>query len=374
MILPALKRSFFQNGITKEEFKSVYWQLLLGIEHDSNMKKGKLMCFSYENNQASTGLEWVEYSTQIGAVDIENWQIKCPLPNMKNLFKTLQAQLKRYFDEKSTSRAKFNELTTHFIRDHEIVNYFSHVPKGEFQLKEFCNMQTRADIINELLLIMIIQDKSTFRFDGNRDSDVIRIQKRKLESTLKATSSAADSAKLLSALGQSTQIGVPMATQKLLASIQNKHLTSIKREEQDTRSTNVKNICTYFKDSFRNALLAVNLTEQCAWTILAEIVTARTQCGNYCTMRELSQVYPVAVGQIKEDMKSKGYETGEGIPSWDLAEINDQLHRLTSIFEVNYEKHESENFTKSVTVNMGEDDGTKYRHLMAEYAQYCHYK
>ena len=36
------------------------------------------------------------------------------------------------------------------------------------------------DIINCLLFIIIIQDKSLFRFDGNFDSDVTRIQKRKL--------------------------------------------------------------------------------------------------------------------------------------------------------------------------------------------------
>ena len=169
------------------------------------------MCFSYNNDskEASTGLEWVEYSTlPLDPLAFDNWQNKCPLPNMKGLFKVLQAQLKRYFDEKSTSRIKFSELATHFIRDHGIVNYFTHVPKGGFDSKEFCNMATRADIINVLLLTMIIQDKTSFRFDGNRDSDVIRIQKRKLEvkTTSSTTTSAADSAKLLEELGQSTQM------------------------------------------------------------------------------------------------------------------------------------------------------------------------
>lgn len=69
-------------------------------------------------------------------------------------------------------------------------------------------------------------------------------------------------------------------------------LKAIKKEEHETRSTNVKTITTYFKDSFRNALfgtgsnyknkfslkpLGKNLREQVAWTILAEIVIARSQ-------------------------------------------------------------------------------------------------
>ena len=67
--------------------------------------------------------------------------------------------------------------------------------------------------------------------------------------------------------------------------MQNKHLTLIKKEEHDTRSTNIKNICTYFKDSFRIKLSNKGLVEQVAWTLLAEIVLARTQCGNYCTVK-----------------------------------------------------------------------------------------
>ena len=69
-------------------------------------------------------------------------------------------------------------------------------------------------------------------------------------------------------------------------------LKAIKKEEHETRSTNVKTITTYFKDSFRNALFGEfledfriiswefsgkNLREQVAWTILAEIVIARSQ-------------------------------------------------------------------------------------------------
>ena len=73
--------------------------------------------------------------------------------------------------------------------------------------------------------------------------------------------------------------------QRLLALTQNKHLTFIKKEEHDTRSTNVKNICTYFKDSFRIKMSSKGLVEQVAWTILAEIVLSRTQCTNYCTMK-----------------------------------------------------------------------------------------
>ena len=67
-----------------------------------------------------------------------------------------------------------------------------------------------------------------------------------------------------------------------------------------------------------------------AWTILAEIVIARSQCGSYCTMRELAEMYPIAAAQIKEDMKQKGHDPQ--IPHWDLFEINDQVHRLQSIF------------------------------------------
>ena len=49
-ILPALDRHFFQEGITREEFNSVYWQILLGVDHEQNLN-GKIMCFVYENQQ-----------------------------------------------------------------------------------------------------------------------------------------------------------------------------------------------------------------------------------------------------------------------------------------------------------------------------------
>ena len=102
---------------------------------------------------------------------------------------------------------------------------------------------------------------------------------------------------------------------------------------------------------FFTTISGKNLREQVAWTILAEIVIARSQgrgqlkpqkpfssvsdhckCGSYCTMRELAQMYPIALAQIKEDMKSKGYD--HNIPNWDLCEINDQVHRLQSIFRI----------------------------------------
>lgn len=123
-------------------------------------------------------------------------------------------------------------------------------------------------------------------------------------------------------------------------------------------------------------------------------------------MRELAEMYPIASAQIKEDMKQKGYDPQ--IPHWDLFEINDQVHRLQSIFRnrldflfdakfpeedlvalilllhskvylslesVKYEiladGRLQPNYTKSVIVSLIDD---RYCQLMAEFAQFCNYK
>ena len=62
--------------------------------------------------------------------------------------------------------------------------------------------------------------------------------------------------------------------------------------------------------------------------------------------------------------------------SWDLGEINNQLHRLSSIFNIVYEIAKPKqcfpaNYTKSVVVTLDEQ---RYCELMANLARFCDFK
>ena len=69
---------------------------------------------------------------------------------------------------------------------------------------------------------------------------------------------------------------MPAETNLLMKKMLNKGHNNLRKEEIDTRPTNMKEVYSYFRESFRFDLAKHGLYEVVGWTILAEIVMSRT--------------------------------------------------------------------------------------------------
>ena len=96
--------------------------------------------------------------------------------------------------------------------------------------------------------------------------------------------------------------------------------------------------------------------------------TCETQ---YCPLTDLTHVYKDGVSKTKKHFMSKGdSHTAKMIPTWGMCDINDEIHKMETIFTV---RHETivDGITKSVIINL---DESKFTTLMAEYAKSCGHK
>ena len=77
---------------------------------------------------------------------------------------------------------------------------------------------------------------------------------------------------------------LPDATKKLLTSFFKTNTSTLKKDEMDSRPTNVKEIFSYFREAFRYDLWKHGLFEVIGWTLIAEIVLSRTNKVRICTL------------------------------------------------------------------------------------------
>merc|ERR1712130_244122 len=99
---------------------------------------------------------------------------------------------------------------------------------------------------------------------------------------------------------------LPPAAANLITKAFNKNSSELKKEEMETRSTNVKEVTYYFKEAFRADLHKARLFEVIGCTLLAEIVLSRTSKDQYCTMIELSKIYPMGRASVEEEFTKRG--------------------------------------------------------------------
>lgn len=99
----------------------------------------------------------------------------------------------------------------------------------------------------------------------------------------------------------------------------------------------------------------------------AEVVllksTGETQ---YCTLTDLTYIYKDGVRKTKKYFmdKSDPY-TAQMVPTWGMCDINDEIHKMESIFTVSHNTI-VDGITKSVIITLDEN---KFTTLMAEYAK-----
>ena len=91
----------------------------------------------------------------------------------------------------------------------------------------------------------------------------------------------------------------------------------------------------------------------------------------YCTLTDLTHTYKDGVNATRKYFMAKGdSHTAKMIPTWGMCDINDEIHKMETIFTV---RHETivDGITKSVIINL---DESKFTTLMAEYAKSCGHK
>ena len=124
---------------------------------------------------------------------------------------------------------------------------------------------------------------------------------------------------------------LPPAAANLITKAFNKGVSDLKKVEMETRSTNVKEVTSYFKEAFRADLHKARLFEVIGWTLLAEIVLSRTSKDQYCTMIELSKIYPMGRESVKEEFKKRGIRKPR-VPTYNMYDINHIIHDLGHSF------------------------------------------
>lgn len=368
MILPAVFKRHFD--LIKEEIESVYWKILLriGDSASSLLHKGHLLCFSMNASEQSTsGLDYVQLTNDSYpeySEEISQWRSSCYLPNMTVLFTTIAHKLKDYFNRKKINTCPFEEIKASFIRDPELQSNFKYQNK-QFQTVEL-PLQAKSAIIERLLFIGAIQDKDNYIFDGDLSGEISRVRnnKRKASEIAPTGNDVQQAAATLSRLDSVTNsIEIPEAAKKLLAGIVFDKTKTIKKDEIDSRPTNIKVITSYFKDKFRNELASKGLRRQIGWSLIAEIIVSKSTRTSFLTMGQLARIYKNA---IKEIIDKTYYKKA---PHWDLCALNDEIHQLSPVFPVRYETVQG--ITKSVIVEIEEQ---KFCQLMAEFQNMCNSK
>lgn len=373
LVAHIIAKGMRKGDLKENEVESAFWKIVLGIEEGVIKNNGFLMPFSFIEQTPKSGVDFIQYidrSDSNAEDEISTWRATCPLPNGQELYSKIKSKMERIF--KTSRSSPVDTLVCQMIRDSDVSNCLKILTPPTFELVEL-PLTTRTILCERVVSIVATQERELFKFEG---LDVYKVtEKRKRERVESPVEAVPDNCRKVTTmidsvknLGKECELSAD--AQKLLNHFMKQNEHKLKKEEMETRPTKQMELSDIFRSAFRFNLIQNGMFQAIGWSIIAEIVLARTigNSGKSCRLIEIATLYPHYRDTVIKDIEEKfslSHPQKYRTPRWGLGQINQALFDLESVFDIKHEFADTqESISKSCLVRV---DETKFKRLMSEF-------